>query len=109
MSTLDKSLAQLGTAMARDVPRPKIHFNKAKEHHDQLEAEVQRTGRDLKQLSGGGLMGMTPEAVRATPEWKAAKHAADKAFAAFRAFNAGYVKRFKRELADEHTRWLARR
>lgn len=55
---------------------------------DELEAEYQRAGRALKALSGGGPMGLTPAAVRATPEWQAAKRAADAAFAALRAHNA---------------------
>jgi hypothetical protein len=101
VSALEKSLAELGTAMARDVPSSENAYRKAKEQHDNLEAEVQRTGRELKALSGGGPMGLTPEAVRATPEWKAAKVAANKAFAAFRAFNADYVPRFKREITRD--------
>ena len=73
----------------------------AKERQAQLEAEYERAGRALKALSGGGIMGMTPGHVRSTPRWKAAKSEADAAFAALRAFNEIYVRRFKREIAQE--------
>jgi len=63
-----------------------------------LDAEYKAAGRALSALSGGGLMGMTPGNVRATPEWKAAKVASDTAFAALRAFNEVYAARFKREI-----------
>lgn len=48
-----------------------------------------------------GPMGLTPDAVRATPEWRAAKTRVDKAFARLRAFNAVFVKRFAKELRAE--------
>lgn len=79
-------------------------FAKAKERAAQLEAEYEHAGRALKALSGGGPMNMTPDRVRATPEWKKAKHEADAAFAALRSFNAVYVRRFKREIAQERRR-----
>lgn len=78
-----------------------MDYSKAKERAAQLDAEYDRAGRALKALSGGGPMGLTPAHVRATPEWKAAKGAADAAFAALRAFNAGYTRRFKREIAQD--------
>ncbi|HLF12454.1 MAG TPA: hypothetical protein VJA26_14700 [Gammaproteobacteria bacterium] len=56
--------------------------------HDRLEAEYVATGMALKKLSGGGPMGLTPDSVRATPEWKEAKRASAATFAAYRAFNA---------------------
>jgi len=76
-------------------------YAQAKERHDQLHAEYERTGRALKALSGGGPMGVTPDSVRATPKWQNAKHAADAAFAALRAFNEEYTRRFKREIAQD--------
>ena len=79
-------------------------YTRAKEHRDKLEAEHERTSRALKALSGGGLMNMTPEHVRASPEWKKAKHEADAAFSALRAFNTVFVRRFRRELAQERKR-----
>ena len=76
-------------------------YVQAKARRDELEAESTRTSRALKALSGGGPMGLTPEAVRATSEWKTAKRESDAAFAALRNFNAIYLKRFKREIAED--------
>ena len=50
---------------------------------------------------GSGPMGLTPDDVKNTPEYRIAKQAMDKAFAELRAFNAVYAKRFKKELAIE--------
>ena len=46
-----------------------------------------------------GPMGLTPDDVRATPEWQAAKAAADADFEALRSFNGPYSKKFKKEIA----------
>lgn len=81
-----------------------MDYAQAKERQAQLDAECRRTGRALQALSGGGSMGMTPDAVRATPAWKAARRAADDAFAALRSFNADYVRRFKKEIAEDRGR-----
>jgi hypothetical protein len=45
-----------------------------------------------------GPMGLTPDSVKATPEWKAARKACDETFEALRAFNSFYVKTFKAEI-----------
>lgn len=79
-------------------------YAQAKERQARLDAECSRAGRALKALSGGGPMGLTPEGVRATPAWKAAKRAADVAFAELRKFNATYVRRYKREIAEDRRR-----
>jgi hypothetical protein len=86
-----------GAAVPTDYPE-------AKAKSLELEAEAERTGKALKALSGGGPMGMTPEGVRSTSEWKAAKREWDTAFAALRNFNAVYVKRFKREIQQDRRR-----
>ncbi len=57
-------------------------------------------------LAGSGPMGLTPDHVKATPEWKAYRIAHDTAFAALRNFNGWYVKTFKKEIRAE--RRLAR-
>lgn len=79
-------------------------YVKAKARRDELEAEADSTGRALKALSGGGPMGKTPDAVRAKPEWKKAKAASDAAFKALQAFNTVFVKRFKKEIAQDRQR-----
>jgi len=68
---------------------------------DRLEQEYKRAARELEAMSGGGPMGLTPDAVRATAAWRDAKRDSDAAFASLRAFNEVYVRRFKREIAGE--------
>jgi hypothetical protein len=46
-------------------------------------------------------IGLTPDHVKASPEWQAAKLAYDRAFAALRTFNGVYTRRFARELRAE--------
>ena len=48
-----------------------------------------------------GPMGLTPDPVKAMPEYQAAKAAYDAAFAALRDFNGKYVKIFKAEIQAE--------
>jgi hypothetical protein len=84
--------------MAASVP---TDYAQAKAIADQLDAEYNQTGRALKELSGGGPMGLTPDSVRETPKWKAAKRAFDEAAAALRAFNTVYLRRFKKEIAQD--------
>jgi hypothetical protein len=76
-------------------------YVEAKKVRDQLNAEVDETGAALKALSGGGLMNLTPDHVRKTPEWQKAKRQADAAFAGLQAFNTIFVRRFKKELAAD--------
>jgi hypothetical protein len=57
------------------------------EMRDSLEAELRRFSGILKSFPKGP-MNLTPDPVKATPEWKAAKAATDKAFANLRAFNS---------------------
>jgi len=76
-------------------------YAEAKKKVDELDAEADRTGKALKALSGGGQMGMTPDHVKASPEWKAAKRDYEKANAALRDFNSTYTKRFKKEIQED--------
>lgn len=59
---------------------------------DALEAETKAAGLALKAFPKGP-MGLTPDSVKATLEYKSAKNRYDKAFAALRAFNAKRLKR----------------
>jgi hypothetical protein len=43
-------------------------------------------------------MNLTPDTMRASYEWKVAKRAYSEAAAALRAFNATYVRQFKKEI-----------
>ncbi|MNO09060.1 hypothetical protein D3C81_2320260 [compost metagenome] len=46
-------------------------------------------------------MGLTPDHVKAMPEWQAAKRAYDVSFAELRAFNGWFNKTFKAEIKKE--------
>lgn len=48
-----------------------------------------------------GAMGLVPDAVRATPEYKTAKTAYDSSFHTLRVLNGKYVKQYKKELAAD--------
>lgn len=76
-------------------------YEQAKERRGQLEVEYQRAARALRELSGGGPLGLTPERVRATEEWQAAKRGANDSFAALQAFNTLYTRRYRKEIAQE--------
>lgn len=80
------------------------NYAEAKKRKAELEAESDLTGRILKELSGGGPMGLTPESVRSTKKWKAASRAYSSAFAALRAFNKVYIRRFKKKIIQDRRR-----
>lgn len=82
------------------IPVPQ-GFAAAKAHADVLMAEVKRTGDALEVFPKNGPMGLTPDHVRATPEFRAAKQAFDIAFANLRAFNAHFTKFYAAELRAE--------
>jgi len=60
----------------------------ANERTRELEQAYQAASVALKALSGGGRFGMTPDAVRATDEWKQAKANYNRAFQALREHNS---------------------
>jgi hypothetical protein len=47
------------------------------------------------------VMGLTPDHIKALPEWKEAKKAFEKSFVELRNFNGWFVKQFKKEYAAE--------
>lgn len=51
---------------------------------------------------GKSAFGLTPDHVKAMPEWQQAKREFDKAFAELRNFNGWYMKTFKKEIKEEH-------
>lgn len=78
-------------------------FNIAKQSAIVLENAVKAASDKLREFDkyGKSSMGLTPDHVKATPEWKKAKAEYEKAFSEMRAFNGWYVKAFKKELAAE--------
>ena len=51
--------------------------------------------------TGSGSMGLTPDHIKASPEWKAYRTAYDTALTALRNFNGWFVKTFKKEYRAE--------
>lgn len=76
-------------------------FAQLKIEQSRLEAIATDTGKALRALSGGGPMGLTPDSVRATPEWQAASKAYAQAFYALREFNMANVKKFAKDIRAE--------
>ena len=75
-------------------------FNAAKEKAAKLWAASEATGKAMDAFPRNA-MGLTPDNVRATPEWRAAKAASDTAFQQLRNFNSVYTKTFAKELRKE--------
>jgi hypothetical protein len=92
--------------MSRATGRPT--FEEADAESTRLEQEVSAAGAVLRAFPTGP-MGLTPDHVKATPEWRAAKARYERAFAAMRKFNAVFVKVFAKELrAQRDARRAAR-
>jgi len=88
---------------------PSRTFEEASAESDRLEHEVSAAGAVMAAFPHNA-MGLTPDHVRATPEWRAARSRFDRAFAAQRAFNAVFVRKFKKEIvAQRDARREARR
>ena len=75
-------------------------FEEAKAEAARLDAEAEAAGQILRTFPRGPT-GLTPDAVKATPEYRAANARFQKAFARQRDFNGVFVKRFAKELRAE--------
>lgn len=78
-------------------------FEEAKAELALIENEMAAAGAVMRTFPSGA-MGLPPESVRLSPEYRAAKARTDKAFARLRAFNAVYVKKFAKELRAERAK-----
>lgn len=65
-----------------------------------IDAELSAAGAALKAIPGvgSGPMGLTPDAVKFSPEYRTAKSALDAAKARSRAFYAAFSKRYAKEI-----------
>jgi hypothetical protein len=101
-----KTAAQLNREIAEALATPAgapTPFEEAKTELALIEKEM-AAAEAVMQTFPRGAMGLPPESVRLSPEYRAAKARTDKAFARLRAFNAVYVKRFAKELRAERTK-----
>lgn len=94
-----KSPVQLQREIDEALARRKA-FEEARAEEALVEKEMSEAQAAIDAFPRGP-MGLTPDAVRALPEYRAAKARVDKAFARLRAFNAVFVKRFAKELRAE--------
>lgn len=79
------------------------NYPDAKAEKLRLEAIVDSTCKVMEQFPRGN-MGLTTDEARSTPQWQAAYRAKDQAMSALRNFNSIFVKRFKREYAEDRKR-----
>lgn len=86
-------------------------YEEAKLHKENLETKNKMYSDKLKEFDkyGEGVMGMTPDHVRAMPEWKRAKAECEMSFAQLRHFNGWFVKTFKKEYAKDRRNRYSRK
>lgn len=75
-------------------------YNEAKAARDSAEERLSIASLALGSYPKG-VMGLTPDAVKATPEWQKDKAEYDVAFATLRAINGVIVKKFRKEYHSE--------
>lgn len=68
-----------------------------------IDAKMIEASKELRSLKGNssGMFGLTPDAIKALPEYKSAKAAYNKAFADLRKINSILLKNYKKEF-DEY-------
>lgn len=79
-------------------------FDEFQKESARLRAAMYAASDALKAIPGvgSGAMGLTPDSVKCSPEFRKAKRDFDCALRALQAFNARHLKAFKRELAAAH-------
>lgn len=75
-------------------------YDDAKKTRDAIQADLSRHSAVLRAFPTGP-MGLTPDAVKATREWRDAKAACDIAFGRLREFNGRFIKSFAKEIRAE--------
>lgn len=71
-------------------------YQNALAHKATLESNLDAASKAL-QVFPRGIMGLTTDEAKATPEWQAARRTYATAFAQLRAFNTVFLKQFKKE------------
>lgn len=72
-------------------------YEEAKDAISRIDAEVSAASAMLQAFPKGP-MGLTPDEVKSSPEWQAAKRLFDVQFSRLRSLNGWYVKAFKAEI-----------
>lgn len=82
------------------APADLLAFEAAKTERDRLEADVKAADHVLAAFPRGA-MGLTPDAVKVTPEYQAARRTFQDRFARLQKFNTTFVRRFVKEIRAE--------
>lgn len=80
-----------------------MNYLDAKTYKQALYTKNTKASEALKEFDkyGKSSIGMTPDHVKAMPEWQAAKRDFDLSFAELRNFNGWFAKTFKKEIRKE--------
>jgi len=80
-----------------------MNYSQAKARQTELYQAEKEAGDRLKAIPGvgSGPMGLTPDSVKASPEYRKAKADYDLAFANLRSFNSWFTRTFKKEIRQE--------
>jgi hypothetical protein len=80
-----------------------MNYLDAKTYKEALYSKNAKASEELQAFDklGKSAMGMTPEHVKAMPEWQAAKQAYEMSFTELRNFNQWFNKTFKAEIKKE--------
>lgn len=84
------SLEEIGNSL--------MTFDQAKAKQDQLNAVCDKASSDLNKYPVGP-MGLTPDSVKASPEWRRDQANFEIAFKALQTYNKWFCKRWKKELS----------
>lgn len=87
-----------------------MSYQAAKAVRDALEKARNDASHALSAIAGvgSGPMGLTPDSVKQSPAYRAARRAYDQRHADLAAFNARFVKQYATELAADRARRRAR-
>ena len=75
-------------------------FTAAKEARDEINARLTAASEKMNHYPRGTI-GLTPDEIKATPEWRANRTECDAIFQELRRFNQKFVKRFAKEIRAE--------
>lgn len=81
-----------------------MNYEEAKAYQQKLEEKNKADGNAIKEFEKTfekSAMGLTPDHIKALPEWKSLKNAFRQSFDELRNFNGWFVKKFKKEYAAE--------
>lgn len=82
------------------------NYTAAKAVQTHLENELRDASNILKSIVGhsSGSCGLTPDSVKATPEWQIAKQRVNNAFQVMRNFNTKFASTFAKEIKADRRR-----